>query len=75
MEENVKYRLRRILPLLAVTAVLAFVCGIAVGRMYPAHHYERFGERGLLLDTSTGKICVTNANPNYAPSDVPPCPR
>ena len=34
-----------------------FVAGFFLGRAFPAHHYERFGNGPFLLDTSTGTVC------------------
>jgi hypothetical protein len=60
--------------------------GLIVGRQFPAHHFERFGNSSYLLDTSTGKICdllkvkVTDISKTSVddylaskPSDPPAC--
>lgn len=38
--------------------LLLFGGGFLIGRQFPAHHYQRFGEGPLLYDTSTGRICT-----------------
>ena len=35
-----------------------FGSGLFVGRQFPAHHFERFGDTSYLLDSATGKVCV-----------------
>lgn len=43
---------------------LGFAFGVLIGRQFPAHHFERFGESGFyLLDSTTGRVC----NPLKAP--------
>ena len=37
--------------------IVALVIGFFLGRAFPAHHYERFGNGPFLLDTSTGTVC------------------
>ena len=43
---------------------LGFASGVLIGRQFPAHRYERFGESWYLLDPTTGKVC----NPLKAPN-------
>ncbi len=44
--------------LLVFTAIgIGFGSGLLVGRQFPAHHYERFGNSTYLLDSATGKVC------------------
>ena len=43
----------------SMVAVLLFGSGFLVGREFPVHHYERFGNGFLLYDTSTGRVCTT----------------
>jgi hypothetical protein len=38
---------------------LLFGSGFLVGRRFPIHHYEQFGQSVYLYDTNTGKICTT----------------
>ncbi len=38
-------------------AGLGFGSGLLVGRQFPAHRYERFGNSTYLLDSATGKVC------------------
>jgi hypothetical protein len=37
--------------------VAVFGLGILVGRQFPAHHFERFGQSAYLYDVTTGKMC------------------
>ena len=41
----------------AVGASFAFGGGLLVGRQFPIHHFERFGETTLLYDTVSGRVC------------------
>jgi len=34
-----------------------FGSGLLVGRQFPAHHFERFGNTSYLLDSATGRVC------------------
>jgi len=43
--------------LISGACVVGFGSGLLVGRQFPAHHFEQFGNPSYLLDTSTGKIC------------------
>jgi len=46
-----------VLLILSAVAV-GFGSGLLVGRQFPAHHYERWGDStNYLLDTATGKVC------------------
>jgi hypothetical protein len=61
--------------------------GFEAGQKHPAHVYSVYGRDGLLLDTSTGRLCVPAGwvAPAYgdvpegytalAPAGVLPCPR
>jgi hypothetical protein len=53
-----------VLSVLAAIGV-GFGSGLLVGRQFPAHHYERFGETLYLFDPTTGKVC----NPFKDPKD------
>jgi hypothetical protein len=43
--------------LILVACLLVFAFGVVVGREFPAHHYERFGESAFLYDSTTGRMC------------------
>lgn len=51
-------------------AIIVTVCaagfgsGLLVGRQFPAHRFERFGESWYVLDTTTGKVCNPLKDPN-----------
>ena len=49
---------RSILIIGAIVAPILFCSGLLVGRQFPAHHYERFGESAYLYDTATGRVCT-----------------
>jgi len=36
--------------------VVGFGSGLLVGRQFPAHRYEKFGNTSYLLDPTTGKV-------------------
>lgn len=36
---------------------VGFGSGLLIGRQYPAHRFERFGESRFLLDPTTGLVC------------------
>lgn len=48
-----------LLPKLIAACVIAvlFGSGFFVGRQFPRHHFQRFGESPYLFDTSTGRPC------------------
>ena len=43
--------------LVSISFVIVFGSGLLVGRQFPAHHYERYGNSTYLLDSATGKVC------------------
>jgi hypothetical protein len=43
--------------LISGACIVGFGSGLLVGRQYPAHHFEQYGNSSYLLDTSTGKLC------------------
>jgi hypothetical protein len=43
--------------LISGACIIGFGSGLLVGRQFPAHHYERFGNSSYLLDPSTGRVC------------------
>ncbi|MDR3711170.1 MAG: hypothetical protein P4L51_00015 [Puia sp.] len=49
------------ITLFAAIAVIAcgvgFGSGFFIGRQFPAHRYERFGNSTYLLDSATGRVC------------------
>jgi hypothetical protein len=55
---------RSILIIGAFATPILFCSGLLVGRQFPAHHYERFGESAYLYDTATARICtITKTDP------------
>jgi hypothetical protein len=53
-----------VFALIVLAAVaLGFGSGWLVGRQFPAHRFERFGETRFLLDPTTGKVCDPFKNP------------
>jgi hypothetical protein len=56
--------------------VVGFGSGLLVGRQFPAHRYEKFGNTSYLLDPTTGKVCnpFANANPIDATLGYPNLP-
>lgn len=43
---------------------VGFGSGLLVGRQFPAHRFERFGESWYVLDATTGKVCNPFKDPN-----------
>ncbi|MGA2205296.1 MAG: hypothetical protein ABSG10_01060 [Terracidiphilus sp.] len=39
----------------AAASLVAFFCGLWVGRTHPARHYVRFGM--VVMDTASGQVC------------------
>jgi hypothetical protein len=68
------------LVLIACTA--GFGSGWLVGRHYPVHGFQRYGETRYLFDSVTGKLCDPLKDPNapisftdlYPPPDAKPEP-
>jgi hypothetical protein len=46
------------LSIAIAACALTFGAGLFTGRLFPAHHYERFGQSIYLFDTSSGKFCM-----------------
>jgi hypothetical protein len=65
--------------------LIGFGSGVMVGRQFPAHSFQRFGDTRYLLDPSTGKVCDPFKDPTVstnpidqafgasAPGYPPPC--
>jgi len=51
-----------------VALVIGFGSGLLVGRQFPAHHYEKFGNTSYLLDVAPGKVC----DPMFKTTGPPP---
>jgi hypothetical protein len=47
---------------------VGFGSGLFVGRQYPVHSFQRFGNTSYLLDSATGKVCILAVFDN--PKDV-----
>jgi hypothetical protein len=73
--------------LISGAVAAGFGSGLLIGRQFPAHHYERFGETRYLLDSTTGKVCDIvpldywaskgygggdASHPDTGPSAIPP---
>jgi len=73
---------------ITVAAVLLLGAGFLIGRHFPSHHFERFGDSAYLYDTSSGKMCnpfmtqgenpfskIARGDPKNPSADValPPC--
>lgn len=41
--------------------------GFLTGRQFPAHHFKRFGNTFLVLDTTTGQICFPDSHAKQGP--------
>ena len=57
-----------------VALIVAFGSGFLTGRLFPAHHYERFGTSSDLFDTATGHVCTLSSPDPFAKYQVPPDP-
>jgi len=45
---------------------VGFGTGLLVGRQYPAHRFEKFGDSKYLLDPTTGKVCDPFKDPSIS---------
>ena len=43
--------------LIVFSCAVGFGSGLLVGRQFPAHRFEKFGETRYLLDPTAGKLC------------------
>jgi hypothetical protein len=66
--------------LAAATLFCGLGGGFFLGRRFPAHHYEAYRTGPLLLDTTTGHLCVLRElepkaalDPNTSSSGIPFC--
>jgi hypothetical protein len=50
--------------LVSGAVAIGFGSGLIVGRQFPVHRFERFGETVYLLDPATGKVCNPFKDPN-----------
>ena len=65
------------MQLTSKTAVWAIVVGLAlgvgfgsgllVGRQFPSHRFERFGESRYLMEPATGRVCDPFKDPKEDP--------
>jgi hypothetical protein len=55
-----------VLVVLGAVAV-GFGSGLLVGRHFPAHSFQKYGETRYLLDPATGKICDPFKDPSEDP--------
>lgn len=46
---------------------LVFGSGVFVGRRFPSHRFEKFGETRYLLDATTGRVCDPFKDPKADP--------
>ena len=44
--------------------------GLIVGRNYPAHVFQKYGETRFLLESTTGKLCAPFRDPSANPADL-----
>lgn len=44
-----------------ISCGVGFGSGLLVGRQYPAHNFQRFGDTSYLLDSATGRVCALAA--------------
>jgi hypothetical protein len=56
--------------IVVIACGVGFGSGLLVGRQFPAHRFERFGETRFLLDPTTGKVCDPFKDPNATPVDL-----
>ena len=47
----------RVIGIAIIACIVGFGFGLLVGRQFPAHGYQKYGETRYLLDSSAGKLC------------------
>jgi len=57
-----------VLSILSVGSV-GFGSGLLVGRHFPVHRFQKFGETRYVIDSTTGKICDPFHDPHGNPID------
>jgi hypothetical protein len=50
-----------------LSCAVGFGSGWLVGRQYPTHSFQRFGESRYVLDLTTGRVCDPFKDPNSPP--------
>jgi hypothetical protein len=50
-------QIKNVILLAGVCVVVGFGSGLLIGRQFPAHRYEKFGNTPYLLNPATGKVC------------------
>jgi hypothetical protein len=53
--------------LVAIACGVGFGAGLLVGRHFPAHSYQKFGDTRFLLNTASGQLCDPFKDPNEDP--------
>ena len=53
--------------IVVVTCGAGFGSGLLVGRRYPTHSFQKYGETRYLLDPATGRICDPFKDPSEDP--------
>jgi hypothetical protein len=43
--------------IVAIACGMGFGSGLLIGRKFPAHTFQRFGDTRYLFDAATGKVC------------------
>jgi hypothetical protein len=47
----------RLVGVALVACIVGLGFGLLIGRHFPAHGYQKYGETRYLLDSATGKLC------------------
>lgn len=55
------------IAIVAIACGMGFGSGLLIGRKFPAHTFQRFGDTRYLLDATTGKVCDPFKDPKEDP--------
>ena len=47
----------RFVGIAIIACIVGFGFGLFIGRHYPAHGFQKFGESRFVLDSATGRVC------------------
>lgn len=67
MQFSGKQGIARFVVIVLGATSLGFGSGLLVGRRFPAHSFQRFGDSRYLLDPATGKVCDPFKDPKEDP--------
>ena len=60
------------IAIIVIACTVGFGSGLLVGRKFPSHNFQKFGETKYVFDPTTGKVCDPFKDPNATQGTVIP---